>query len=101
MSVTKLGGEPQPFVGIASHIQRLDAERIACCEDLLAIAQHEGEHAVELCHARRAHILVKMENDLGIGVCAEVVSILQLAAQPLMVVYLAVANERQITGFVV
>lgn len=90
-----LGGEGKS-PGQHRPVERLDAEPVPRGEQLsrLRVPDREREHAVEARHARRAPLLIRVEDDLGIAPGDELVAArAQLLAQLPEVVDLAVEGH--------
>ena len=86
--------------GAVDVVERLDAEPVAGEEELglLAVGDREREHADEMVDDCRAPLLVAAQDHFGVGVVGDepVALRLELAAQLLVVVDLAVEDEREV-----
>ena len=83
--------------------ERLDPEPVAREEEraLDGVPDREGEHADQLLGAALAHLLVEMDDDLGVALRPELMSLGdQLAAEFAVVVDLAVEDDVVAAGFV-
>ena len=79
-------------------IERLDAEPVAREHDAagLALPDRESEHAVEALDAARAPFRIGFEDDFGVALREEAISLLhELAAQLAIIINAAVENDRE------
>ena len=92
----QLGGEDHPLTA-GQVVQRLDAERVAGQDEIAGrlVEQREREHAAEPAQRVRSPAAPGLEHDLGVRAGAEADTAgRQLRAQVLVVVQLAVVDER-------
>mmetsp|Transcript_40867 Transcript_40867/g.107994 ORF Transcript_40867/g.107994 Transcript_40867/m.107994 type:complete len:250 (-) Transcript_40867:331-1080(-) len=90
-----LGGEPLGAVDAGAHIHRVDADRVARRVHLtcLLVQDHESKVTVELRSDVDADLVVEVHDDLAVRLGAEGCLLLQLGAQLLVVVNLAVDGQ--------
>src|SRR5919201_2231628 len=91
------GGERQSLVG-ARVIKRLDAEKIACEQQQLAVAvqQSKGKHSHKTLKRLHSPLAIGSQQHLRIGAAAKLMSeLLEFTAQLEVVVDLAVVDDMQ------
>src|SRR4249920_2048828 len=79
-------------------IERLDAETVARQHDAAGIAlpQRKGEHALEALHAIRAPGVIRFQDDFGVAVGEEAITLaLQLRAQLAEIIDAAVESDSE------